>query len=94
MINVELTPKDMDDFFALLKAAEITFEWWTGIIPKRLILSSTILRQLSKVPGFYQRPELKAEVTAYAPIVRHFKLEHTVVIIQEDYDELFFHFEA
>lgn len=89
----ELTPADMDDFFKLLKASEINFEWWTGVLPKKLVIGSEIIRKLSKVTGFYQRPELKAEVTSYSPIVRFFKLTHTVVTIQEDYDELFFHFE-
>ena len=94
MINgKELTPEDMLDFFNLLKAMETNYTYWTGVLPKKLIISFDILRRLSKVTGFYQRPELKAEVTAFSPIVRYFRLTHGVVTIQEDYEELFFHFE-
>jgi len=90
----ELTPTDMDDFFNLLKTSEVNFMYWTSVVPKRLIISPEILRKLSKVTGFYERPELRAEVTSYSPIVRYFRLTHVVVTIQEDFDELFFHFEA
>jgi len=89
----ELTPEDMNDFFILLKTMEAHYTYWTGVMPKKLIISFDILRRLSKVTGFYQRPELKAEVTAFSPIVRYFRLTVGVVTIQEDYEELFFHFE-
>jgi len=88
-----LTPENMEDFFNLLKATETNYVYWTGVLPKKLIISFDILKKLSKVTGFYQRPELKAEVTAFSPIVRYFRLTHGVVTIQEDYEELFFHFE-
>jgi len=92
--DTELTPEDMEEFFSLLKVSEANFEKWASVLPKTLVINPEIIRALSKVIGFYQRQELKAEVTTYSPIVRYFKLTNTVVTIQEDFDELFFHFEA
>lgn len=89
----EFTQEDMQDFFSLLKVLESHFTRWSGQKPKILVISPEMLRKLSKVIGFYQRPELRSEVTAYSPIVRYFKLETTVVTIQEDYEEILFHFE-
>lgn len=88
-----LTPKEMDEFFTDLKKLEEQYIRWTGELPKRLVISPAIIRSLSRVEGFYHRPELQSEVTAYAPIVRYFKLKQCVVTLAEDYEEKFIHFE-
>jgi uncharacterized protein YihD (DUF1040 family) len=89
----ELDKQDMEDFFTHLVDLEAHFTYWTGNKPKKLVISSEILRKLSKVTGFYQRPELRSEVTAYSPVVRYFTLKNCVVTLQEDYEEPFMHLE-
>lgn len=88
-----LSQQDMIEFFDELKQLEAQYIKWTGELPKRLVISPEIIRSLSRVEGFYQRPELKAEVTAYSPMVRYFKLNQCVVTLAEDYEEKFIHFE-
>jgi hypothetical protein len=83
----------LDMFFTQLKALSEAYVMWTSEAPKTLVINPDIVMQLSKVAGFYQRPELTAQVTAHSPIVRHFKLDFGVVLIREDWEEKFYHFE-
>jgi len=93
MNNDKLTTEDLDLFFKQLNELESQYIYWAQEPPKKLIINPGIIAKLARVEGFYQRPELQSTVTIYAPVVRHFKLEHTVVTIREDYDENYLHFE-
>jgi hypothetical protein len=88
-----LLPSELNKFFEELLALENFYVAWVGDVPKLLVINPDIIGALAKVEGFYQRPELEAKVTLHAPVVRYLKLKHCVVTIQEDYDELFLHFE-
>lgn len=93
MLKQQLIPADLVAFFIQLEDLELYYIEWVGEVPKLLVINPDIVGALSKVEGFYQRPELQAEITLYAPVVRYLKLRHCVVTLQEDYDELFLHFE-
>jgi hypothetical protein len=88
-----LAPTELATFFEQLLALESFFVDWTDEVPKLLVINPAIIGALAKVEGFYQRPELRAEVTMHAPVVRYIKLKYSIVTIQEDYDEIFLHFE-
>lgn len=84
----------LDRFFSRLRDF---YEWYRESIgrdPKWLIMSPVTLQKLSRMEGFFQRPELGTEVTLYAPVVRRLKVTPEVVVeIVEDPIEPFLHFE-
>ena len=89
---------DLNDFFARLHDYAMEFEKWTGMRPKRLVINPDIIGRISRIEGFYQRPELTSLVPQHAPVVRYIRLfPHNVVPwiveIQEDWGESFYHFE-
>lgn len=84
----------LDRFFDQLKETEAHFMEWTGGRPLTLTIDPDIIRRLSRIEGFYQRPEVsEAQVTKHAPVIRYLKLNLGVVTIDEDYEEVFYHFE-
>lgn len=88
------TPEvSLDDFFSKLKTFEMFYTEFVGSPPHKLFINPETLKRLASVGGFYQRPELGSEVTVFSPVVRRFKLQHGTVLIKEDYDENFLHFE-
>lgn len=87
--------KTLDDFFAHLNELGGWYEHYTKELPKELHVNPDIIRQMAAVEGFFQREEVKhAMVTAHAPIVRYFKLGFGVVMIIDDWEEKFLHFES
>lgn len=89
----ELVTVDLDAFFNQLRELVTHYIHWTEEVPKKLVINPEIVGRLARVTGFYQRPELRSEVTTYAPIVRYFKIGETVLTLQEDYEEKFLHLE-
>lgn len=83
----------LDKFFDQLREHEDHYIYWTDEVPKKIVVNPAIIQRLSRITGFYQRPELQGQVTTHAPVIRYIKLVHTVVTIVEDYDEKFLHFE-
>lgn len=91
---MDLEPKELlDKFFTPMLLHAEAYIGWTKEVPKTLVINPLILMELAKTPGFYQRPELAAQVSAHVPIVRYIKLPKCVVTIREDWDERFYHFE-
>jgi hypothetical protein len=88
-----ITPQRLAEFFDALRALETYYSDWAGMYPKKLVINPSILKKLASAEGFYQRPELNSEVTVCSPVVRRFKLQNVTVLIKEDYDEPFLHFE-
>lgn len=88
------TKEDLSTFFSFLLETEKVFSRLVGFYPTKLVVNPEILRVLSKIDGFYQRPEINAEVLMYAPVLRYIKLRYSIVTIQEDYEETFMHFEV
>lgn len=87
--------KTLDDFFAHLNELGIWYEHYTSEVPKFLAINPDIVKQMAKVEGFYQREELSGgQVTAYAPVVRYFKLKFGIVRLVDDWGEKFLHFES
>lgn len=93
MTKATLKAEDLDMFFEQLRQLEHNYMHWVGETPKTLRISPEFIGRLARVPGFYERPELQAEVTVHSPIVRKLKLEHAVVTIRDDYHEKFMHLE-
>jgi hypothetical protein len=90
----KLTPTEtLNKFFVPMLAHANAYHAWTNELPKTIVINPDILVALAKTEGFYQRPELAAMVSAHSPIVRYFKLPMCVVMIREDWDEKFYHFE-
>lgn len=85
----------LDEFFAYLRETVDMYEQWVNRQPAKLFINPEIMRKLSKLEGFYQRPEVRsAEVTAHAPMVRRFRVnEHTVLTIYEAASESFLRIE-
>lgn len=92
-----MTHKDnttLDDFFTKLKQF---YEWHyqlTGSRPRYLVINPLVLQVIAKHQGFYERPELGTEVTAYSPVVRFFRFSRDQLVeIRESPSEIFLHFE-
>jgi hypothetical protein len=85
--------KLLDAFFEQLCEIGKWHTFWTSEAPKELIINPDIIQKLSRLDGFYQRQELRAEVTASAPVVRYFNLDFGIVTIIDDWDEKYLHFE-
>lgn len=83
----------LGEFFQHLNTLGHMFTHYTSEAPKSLFINPDIVGHMSRIEGFYQRPELGTEVSAHAPIIRYFKLEFGVVLIVEDWEEKFLHFE-
>lgn len=86
---------ELDTFFDHLRDHYSVFIRYAEEPPKYLIVNPLVLRQLSKMEGFFQRRELGTEVTPTAPVVRYLKLfdrSDTLQII-EDPNEPFLHLE-
>ena len=83
----------LDDFFNRLIEHLQWYQEMTSEVPKHLVVNPDIIGDLSRIEGFYQREELGGIVTVYSPLVRYFKLRDCVVMIVEDVDEKFLHFE-
>lgn len=83
----------LDKFFRHLNELGKWYTHYTSEVPKNLIINPDIVAAMSKVEGFYQRSELQASVTAFSPVVRYFKLDFGVVMLIDDWDEKFLHFE-
>lgn len=80
---------DLDQFFNRL---EDLVEWYivtTNVYPKTLVISSELMRQLTKLPEFYQRRELGIGTTPYSPLVRTLKIKDAVLHVKEDENEKF-----
>jgi hypothetical protein len=86
--------QELDAFFLPMIAHAEAFTQWTDKLPKYLIINPDILTRLSRIEGFYQRPEVASMVSAHAPIVRYFKLPMCTVMIHESPEEDFYHFES
>lgn len=81
-------------FFEHITMLGDDFAHWTGETPQTLVINPDIIAKLSRVEGFYQREEVKnAEVTAAAPIVRRLNLPFGVVMLYEDWEEKYLHYE-
>lgn len=90
----KLPPKqDLDRFFYHLYTFGFYQFVMTGEYPKRLHINPVVLRDLSNVPGFFQREELRTEVTTHSPVISRIRLPWGVVTIREDYEEPFMHLE-
>lgn len=90
----ELSPQEqLDKFFGRLDEFGRYQQEMIGAYPKRLHINPEILRKLSKTEGFFQREELRTEVTTHSPIISRMKFPWGVVTIREDYEEPFLHFE-
>lgn len=85
--------RQLDDFFKHLNQLGKWYIHYVGEPPKQLFISPEIIAQMAKVEGFYQRPELEGKVPAYAPVVRYFKLDFGVIMLVDDWEEKFLHFE-
>lgn len=85
--------KTLDDFFAHLNELGKWYTHYTSEVPTMLNVNPDIIRQMAMVEGFYQREELQGLVPAHAPVVRYFKLKFGVVMIVDDWQEKFLHFE-
>lgn len=85
--------KTLDDFFGHLNELRKWYQHYTSEVPSKLCINPDIVAQMAKVEGFYQREELGGIVSAYAPVVRYFKLQDCVVMIVDDWEEKFLHFE-
>lgn len=81
-------------FFDHMKSHAAHFYDYTGDNPKLLVINPEVIAKLSRLDGFYHRPEVKnAEITAHAPVVRRFNLTFGTVELYEDYEEKLYHFE-
>lgn len=86
--------KTLDDFFAHLNELGQWYTHYTNEVPTRLNINPDIVKQMAKVEGFYQREEVRSgQVTAHAPVVRYLKLKFGVIMLVDDWDERFLHFE-
>jgi hypothetical protein len=85
--------QQLDRFFRELNEFGLIFHHYVGKAPSTLVINPDIVAGLSRVEGFYQRPELRAMVTASAPVVRYFKLDFGVVTLVDDWEEQFLHYE-
>lgn len=85
--------QEMDEFFTMLISLSEDYKKWVGKYPNSLVINPDIVGKLSRVEGFYQRQELGTEVSLHAPLIRFFKLKDIVVLLIEDYDEQFLHFD-
>lgn len=83
----------LDTFFTNLVALADMYLQWTNERPKLLVINPDIIASLSREEGFYQRPELQAQIDKHSPIVRLLKFEFGTVEIYEDWTEAFLHFE-
>lgn len=94
MVDKSVTAKKtLDDFFKQLSELGKWYIHYTSEAPKLLFISPNIIAQLAKVEGFYQRPELQGIVPAHAPVVRYLKLDFGVVMLVDDWEEKFLHYE-
>lgn len=88
----------LDRFFTDLNQLMEDYMFWTEEKPKMLAINPGIVSKLSRLRGFYERPELRALVPAHAPVVRYFRLitsegEEVVVTLYDDWQEKYLHFE-
>lgn len=87
--------KTLDEFFAHLNELGEWYKYYTDEVPKTLCINPDIVKQMAVVEGFYQREEVSSgQVTAYAPIVRYFKLKFGVILLVDDWEEKFLHYES
>ena len=85
--------QQLDDFFAHLNQLGKWYVHYTSETPRELYINPQIVAQMASVEGFYQRPELEGKVPAHAPVVRYFKLDFGIVMLVDDWEEKFLHFE-
>lgn len=84
----------LDDFFQFLNDVCRHFETYCRRKPQSLFINSKIMQELATLNGFYGRPEVRsAEVTSYAPIVRRFRIEDTILTIYDRPDVDFLYVE-
>lgn len=83
----------LDRFFQPLTANAMNFAEWTGQLPNKLVINPQIMQKLSRIDGFYQRRELSGQVSAHSPIIRYINVGIAVVTLQDDWGEVFYHFE-
>lgn len=88
------SPSDeLDQFFnRLAEFGEYQYKM-VGTYPKRVHIAPPILLALSRIPGFFQREELRTEATEFSRVVSRIKFSWGVVHIREDPGEVFLHFE-
>lgn len=91
--NVADDSAQLDNFFTKLGEFGQYQKDMVGEYPKRLHISPLVLLKLSKLHGFFQREELRTEVTDHSPIVSRMKFSWGVVAIREDGEEMFLHYE-
>lgn len=90
----ELTPREeLEEFFFHLNTMGLIYKKYTSEVPTKIFVNPEVIAKMSKVDGFYQREELKGIVPAHTPIVRYFKLAFGVVMLVDDWEEKFLHFE-
>lgn len=96
MVDKSITAKQtLDDFFAHLNELGGWYEHYTNEVPKELHVNPDIIRQMAAVEGFFGREEVRnGMVTIHAPVVRYFKLKFGVVLLVDDWEEKFLHFES
>ena len=88
-----MSANELDDFFRRLTELGEWYTEQTGVVPNELAVNPDIIGKLSKIEGFYQRPELRGMVTAHAPVVRYMTLDFGVVMLVDDWSEDFLRFE-
>jgi hypothetical protein len=86
--------RELDDFFASLNELGKWYIRYTSEAPKTLAINPDIVKKMAQVEGFYQREELQGLVPAHAPVVRYFKLDFGMVMLVDDWEEKFLHFES
>jgi hypothetical protein len=85
--------QQLTEFFQHLNTLGRMYDHYVLNYPKELHINPDIIAHMSRIEGFYQRPELGTEVSAHSPIFRYFKLDFGIVLIVEDWEEKFLHFE-
>jgi hypothetical protein len=85
--------KTLDDFFAHLNELGKWYIHYTSEVPKKIFVNPEIIARMARVEGFYQRPELQGMVTASAPVIRWLKMDFGMVLIVDDWEEKFLHYE-
>ena len=83
----------LDDFFNKLEELGAWYIYMVGKEPIRMFINPVILQRLSTMDGFYQRKELRTQVTTYSPVISRMVFSFGVVEIIESYIEQFLHFE-
>lgn len=84
---------DIESFFLHVKELAHWFKYWTEEYPKEIVINPDIIGKLSRVDGFYEREEVKTQVDQHTRMIRRFSLDFGTVLIIEDWEEKFLHFE-